>query len=56
MSAILYSQVPSLHVANPIEIEVSWFVRDNLYFQGETFLDAAIDGIEDLKFIQPGRL
>ena len=26
------------YLSNPIEIEVSWY-DDNLYFQGETFLE-----------------
>ena len=37
------------YLSNPIEIEVSWY-DDNLYFQGETFLDIDMDGNEDLKF------
>ena len=37
------------YLSNPIEIEVSWY-DDNLYFQGEKFLDIDMDGNEDLKF------
>ena len=37
------------YLSSSIEIEVSWD-DDNLYFQGETFIDLDMDGTEDLKF------
>ena len=38
-----------IYLSNPIEIEVNWD-DNNLYFQGETFLDLDMNGTEDLKF------
>tara|TARA_Y100000991_G_C21929596_1_gene330223 strand:+ start:402 stop:1094 length:693 start_codon:yes stop_codon:yes gene_type:complete len=37
------------YFSNSIEILVNWD-DDNLYFQGETFIDIDMDGTEDLKF------
>ena len=38
-----------INLSSSIEIEVTWD-DDNLYFQGEKFIDLDMDGTEDLKF------